>query len=48
MQGLGKAIGDAMVGMLILAVIIGAVVAVVLWELAQYLWHHIDISWITN
>lgn len=35
----------AMVGFAIIGAVGGGVVAVVLWEVGKWLWHHVQIGW---
>ena len=41
MSYIGDGIGRAMAGAFIVAIVIGGVVAIGLWELIPWLWHHV-------
>lgn len=41
----GKAIGDAIVGAIVAAFIVGGVVAIGLWNLVAWLIHHVHLGW---
>ena len=41
----GKAIGDAIAGLMVLCIVVGGVVGIGLWELGCWLYRHVHLGW---
>lgn len=44
-QGIGRAMAESFMWLLIGAVVIGGAVAIGAWELFWFLWEHVSFSW---
>ena len=47
MNGLGDAIGEALIAGLIFVVVVALIVGAALGRFIPWLWHHIDVRWLS-
>jgi hypothetical protein len=45
MDGIGRAVESAFLGMALIALVVGAVVALALERLVIWLWTHVSVTW---